>query len=129
MRHQQKHETLYCKARIAGLEAAKSRTPTPMIVREHVNMLDDDSPVKKQWFVPQGVCGFAWVVISPGTCSFAKWMKKQGLAKRHYYGGMSYWVGDLTFGQSMELKEAYATAFAKVLNENGIKAYSDSRMD
>lgn len=91
-------------------------------------MLDDNSPVRRQWIVNSGVCGFAWVIIKPGTSSFAKWLIKNGHAKtHHYYGGVCHYVSE--FGQSMEKKEAYAAAFAKVLSENEIRAYSDSRMD
>lgn len=46
-----------------------------------------------------------------------------------YYGGVSIWVGG--FGQSVQRKEAYANAFAEVLNERveGVRAYAGSRMD
>jgi hypothetical protein len=122
------HHLLYCQARLAGLNAAEACKPTPMIVSQHKNMLDDSSPIEKQWYVPSGVCGFAWVIVRPGTSSFAKWLVKNGHARtHHYYGGICHYVSE--FGQSMEVKEAYATAFAKVLSEAGIRAYSDSRMD
>lgn len=99
-----------------------------MIVRQHENMLDDSSPVEKQWFVPSGVCGFAWVIIKPGTSSFAKWLVKNEHARPdNYYGGVCHYVSE--FGQSMEKKEAYAHAFAQVLSGAGIRAYSNSRMD
>jgi hypothetical protein len=44
-----------------------------------------------------------------------------------YPTGYDIWVGG--FGQSMARKEAYAGAFAKVLKDNGIDAYMQSRMD
>ena len=50
-----------------------------------------------------------------------------GLASKAYPTGLHFWVG--LFNQSMTRKEAYASAFAKVLNEAGIQAYADSRMD
>jgi hypothetical protein len=37
------------------------------------------------------------------------------------------WVFD--YNQSMELKEAYAHAYAKVLRDAGFNAYANSRMD
>ena len=121
------HETLYALAHAAGLAAAQRMNPTPMVVAEHVSPLDDSSPIQRAYYVPDGVCGFAWIVIKPGTCSFARWLVKNGHAKRHYYGGVSVWVGD--FNQSLERKEAYATAFANALRLNGVKAHADSRMD
>lgn len=102
MRHQQnvvpttkqaKKETLYedifNAAVAAGNKAAAEAIPTPMIVSQHKNMADDNSPVEKQWFVSEGVCGFAWVVIKPGTHSFAKWLTKTGKGRKDYYGGVS----------------------------------------
>lgn len=123
------NEAIYCKARMAGLEAARACRPVPMVVQQHANMLDDKSPVEKQWFVSGGVCGFAWVVVSPGTCSFARWARKNIGAHLDYYGGVGISAGDREFGQSMQIKEAYAEAFARVLQENGIRAYMNSRMD
>jgi hypothetical protein len=100
-----------------------------MIVEEHTNMMDDNSPVKKQYFVEGGVCGFAWVSIYPGNSPFANWLKKTERARKDSYaGGVSIWVSE--YGQSMERKEAFASAFANSLRESGIeKAYSRSRMD
>lgn len=120
---------LYEKADKAGREAANNCVPTPMIVSQRVNPLDDNSRVEKEYFVPQGVCGFAWVNIKPGNHPFSNWLKKNNLARKDsYYGGVTIWVGD--YGQSMELKEAYAGAFARTLRENGIeKSYMGSRMD
>ncbi len=120
-------EMLYLNGRKAGLEAADRMTPVPMIVSEHSNMMDDNSPVKKSWYVADGVCGFAWVVIRPGNSPFANWLKKNKIADKHYYGGVSIWVSD--FNQSMMKKEAYAAAMANVFSEAGIKAFSGSRMD
>ncbi len=121
------HETLYALAHAAGMAAAERMNPTPIVVAEHASPLDDSSPIKRAYYIPGGVCGFAWIVVKPGTCSLARWLAKTGKAKRGYYGGMQIWVSD--FGQSMEKKEAYATAFANALSINGVKAYADSRMD
>jgi hypothetical protein len=118
---------LWAKADAAGKEAVEKCVPTPMVVAQHANPLDDGSPVTRAWHVPQGVCGFAWVKITPGNCSFAIWAKKNLGARKDYYGGVSVWVSE--YGQSMELKEAYARGAAKILQEGGIKAYAGSRMD
>jgi len=115
------------KADTAGKVAAEAHNPTPMIVQQHKSMVDDTSPVIKEYFVPDGVCGFAEVRVRPGNSRFANFMKKQMGARKAYYGGISLWISD--YGQSMELKQAYANAYAGVLQENGIDAWSESRMD
>ncbi len=84
-------------------------------------------PGGKSWYVADGVCGFAWIKIRPANSSFALWAKKAGIAKPAYGGGLQIWVSG--YGQSMQKKEAYAAAYAKVLSEAGIKAHSESRMD
>lgn len=127
------------KAHKAGLKAAEDCVPTPMVVAQHANPLDDSSPVTKAWHVPSGVCGFAWVNVKykGAGAKFLNALKKQGLAgdindhcewrKDSYYGGYTHWVH--VGGQSYEIKCAYASAYANVLNEAGIKAYSMSRLD
>jgi len=121
--------SLYQQAHQVANDAASACTPTPMVVEKHANMLDDNSPVKKAWVVDGGVCGFAWVVIKPANSSFALWCKKnrQEAVSRNYYGGLSIHAD--VGGQSMEIKEAWAYAFAGVLQNAGIEAYGQSRMD
>lgn len=119
---------LWNKAYEEGMKAGQAHRPIPMVVQQHSNMLDDNSPVKESWFVEGGVCGFAWVVVKPGTSSFARWAKREKDAKRAYYGGIQVlWVSE--FGQSYERKVAFARKFAEVLREGGVKAYSESRLD
>jgi len=120
-------QKIYDDAHKAGMKAGEDCIPTPMTVVQHANMADDKSAVVKQWHIPQGVCGFAWIKIRPANCSFAKWIKKNNLGRNGYDGGIDIWVHE--FGQSMEMKEAYANAFAVVLEFYGIKAFSGSRMD
>jgi hypothetical protein len=120
-------ESLYNKAHAAGMLAAGNHIPTPMIVQQHENMMNDNSPVVKNYFCSGGVCGFAEIIIKPATCAFVRYLKSRKIGRNYYYGGWSIWVYE--FGQSMELKEKYADAFAKVLKEYGINASSMSRMD
>jgi hypothetical protein len=120
-------QRVYDKARQAGIDAGTLALPTPMVVEQHSNMLNDKSPVVQSWTVSEGCCGFAYVTIFPGNCSFANWLKKNDLGCKAYQGGCQIWVHD--FNQSMERKEKYAYAFAQVLTEHGIKAYAGSRMD
>lgn len=118
---------LFARADAAGRAAAEATRPTPMVVQQHRDVLDDASPVVQEWVVPSGVCGFAWVTIHPATSAAARYAKKHLGARTAYRGGMEIWVA--AYGQSMELKEAYAHAYARVLRDAGLKAYSGSRMD
>lgn len=121
-------EVAYAKAAAAGKAAGQAAKPQAMMVVEPSNPLNDNSAPKAMWHAPEGVCGFAWVTVSPGNCSFANWLKKNKLARKAYYGGVEIWIS--AFGQSMERKEACAYAMAKVLKEElGVNAYSGSRMD
>lgn len=123
---------LFNKAIAAGNAALKATTPNPMVVTEHENMFDDNSPVKNSWFVADGPCGFAWVNVKckGEGLRFINALKKHGLdrwRKDDYYGGYTYWVRE--GNQSIQLKEAYAEAFASVLREGGINCYASSRLD
>ena len=122
---------LFRMADEAGDLESRLSKPTPMVVSEHENPFDDNSPVNQSWYVSEGVCGFAWVVFKPATHSFVKWMKEQGHAGPNYGGGYSVWVRG--YGQSMQRKEAYARAFAEVLrqafDEKKLRIYAQSRMD
>jgi hypothetical protein len=120
-------KSIFRAAHEAGMEAGNARIPTPMVVSQRANVLDDNSAVLKSYFVPSGVCGFAWVNIRDARSAAAKAAKEHAGARPAYRGGMQIWVGE--FGQSMEQKEAYAGAYARVLGENGIEAYADSRID
>jgi hypothetical protein len=120
-------QSVYDAAMRAGQEAGDKHTPRPMVVSQHSNPLDDNSTIQEQWIVNSGVCGFAWVIVKPGTSSFARWLVKQGLGGKHYYGGVRIWIGD--YRQSYEKKVAHAGAMAKHLQNVGIRAYSDSRLD
>lgn len=117
---QPKHnwETLYDKAHNAGMTAGESVTPNAMVVTNGV----------QNYYVSEGLCGFAWVVVTPGNSSFAIWAKKNRGARKEYSGGVcAKWVSE--FNQSYERKVAYAQAFAAVLREAGIKAYAADRLD
>jgi hypothetical protein len=117
---------LWAKAMAAGMAAGNAAAPVPMVVAQ-ADIFGKPLPDAKRYFVPDGVCGFAWVVVRPGNSPFANWGKKAKLLSPNYGGGVKYWVGE--FGQSMQRKEAFADAFAAVLSEAGINAYANSRMD
>lgn len=127
---------LYIRAYRAGVDAATTCVPTPMIVQEHADMMDDSSPVVHEYApVEGGACGFAWVIVKAGNSKFANWLKKNDLAsKDSYNGGVSIWISD--YGQSLERKSAHAVAMTRVFlesdlfkNNSKLRAYSGSRMD
>lgn len=103
-----------------------------MVVQQHANMADDSSPVVKQYFVADGVCGFAGVKIK-GVGKFANWVKANKDKLPGLYVGKGYptglYLSVSLYNQSLQKKEAYAYAMADVLREAGIKAYGDSRID
>lgn len=122
-------------------ELIKSDTVAPMVVEQHVNQLDDNSPVENRWIVPGGPCGWAAIRVKCNngpSRKFINQLKKAGLAggqnsfkdwtKSDYYGGfLKSFV--LEGGQSLAYKEAYAHAYAVVLEAAGINTYVISRMD
>lgn len=114
---------IFRAASIAGRAAGNDHKPTPMGVYQSDLQGNRIGPTE---IVEGGVCGFAWVKIA-GNTSFGRWAKKYGYARSAYGSGLQIWISD--YGQSMERKEAHARAMAKVLNENGVKAYAESRID
>ena len=120
-------QDIYQQAHEHGNLAVKMAFVTPMVVQQRENPLNDDSKVVREYFINDGVCGFASVTVKPANCKFAKFLVANGLGRKSFNGGVSMSVRD--FNQSLTKKEAYAYAFASVLNEYGIKAYVESRMD
>lgn len=124
---------LYRKAQQAGQQAADAITPQPMVVGTATSLFGNDiDRTKPVYVVRGGVCGFAWVVIKPATGGFVRWLKAQNIGYKNYYGGWAVSANPRTapdLAQSMEIKRAYAYAFAQVLKEAGLKAYVESRMD
>lgn len=119
------HRDLWERATVAAVDAWKGCEPAPMLVT--------DQSRGQAWIVSEGVCGFANVIVRPGGSSFARWLSKNGLARPHYYGGLSVSIYDLCAdsrrSQSYDRKVAAARAAAKVLTEGGIRASVDARLD
>ena len=124
------YEKILAEAHEAGMAAGSAKVATPMTLVESDLF---DNPIGKTYYVPEGPCGFAWVVTHEhGNGKFVKYLKSisDGLTvgSKYYYGGYYVkWVRE--FGQSIEKKEVYADAYAAVLKDHGIKAYSGSRLD
>ena len=121
-------EKLLEKAHLMGMDAGRRVGVTPMVVGTPTELFGNEIDWDKSTYhVSDGVCGFAGVVIKPARGKFVSYLKSLGMGYKHYYGG--WYVSVREFGHSMTRKEAYADAFAKVLTEEGMSCYVDSRMD
>jgi hypothetical protein len=126
------HRELWDKAHEAGNAAVEMTIPVPMVVQQHANQMDDNSPIVKEYLVPTGVCGFAWVVVRPGTGSFARWARKTRRGDTAYGGGTALKARPNLSGvsvQSLELNRSYCAAFAQILGDAGVPAHMESRID
>jgi hypothetical protein len=110
---------VYNDAYKAGLDAGNACIPEPMNV----------SDGKAVWHVADGACGFAWIVIKPGTSAFARWLVRNDYASKAYHGGIQIWISE--HNQSIMRKEAHARAMANVLREKLTLStvYVESRLD
>src|SRR5690606_4731782 len=112
-------EEIYRYADRKAREAVEKTVVRPMIVTQRENPLDDNSKVIYQEFVSDGPCGFAYVKVKPANCAFAKFLVKEGLARK-WSGEPGVVMSIRGYNQSMQRKEAYAFAFSRVLSENNI---------
>lgn len=114
----ERYAEVYANAQTAGLQAGYDVVPTPMVVSGY-----ESQPVM------DGMCGFAWVSIRPGNSAFARWLVKQGYARKAYNGGVQVWIS--AHNQSITRKYAHASAMADVLRAEfpDLKIYADERLD
>ena len=127
------YEQIWNDARSAGLKAGEVAHTSTMIITE-ADFIGRPVAGARRYVEPEGPCGCAWIIVKPGNCGFANWLKANGHARpESYAGGVNIWISD--FNQSMERKEACASAMATVLKDAlvsihpNIRIYSDSRMD
>ena len=74
-------------------------------------------------------CGFAWVKVNEkASTRLGRALKTVGF-KKSYSGGLDFWNPGGSFTQSMDVKEAGASAYAESLKQHGIEAYMQSRAD
>lgn len=129
-RYERFAETFLAATR-AGQAAFDAAEPEVMVVQRHANQFDPESPVVQEWREPEGVCGFAWVSVSPATSSFARWLIKGGFASKAYRGGVNIRIPSRS--QSYTRKMAYARAMADVLRASpdlsDLKIYPGGRID
>ena len=76
-------------------------------------------------------CGFGWVevYVDRTNSKQAKELIASGFKKSYKPKCLSLWSPGAYHGQSMDVKEAGAHAFAEVLSQAGLKAYACSRAD
>lgn len=75
-------------------------------------------------------CGFAWVKLYiDGRKPFAKQLVKAGAIKKGWDNGYIVWDPANINTQSIDIKEAGARAYARIIESFGIKAYAQSRAD
>jgi hypothetical protein len=117
---------IYKEAIKAGLKAGHEVGVPKFIVGDAIG-LSDEIDYSKPTYVLDGLCGFAWVNISPARGAFVTYLKSIGIGSKSYHKGYEIWVSE--FGQSIDRKTAYARAFATVLQSYGIDARIGSRLD
>ena len=114
---------IYYEAYAAGMKAGQEAIPTPMVVSGGV-----PGEVEKNYYISEGMCGFAWVTIRPSYGKFASWLKAMGYGSYSAYDrAVLIWCHE--FNQSVTRKEAFAEAFADVLTKHDIPCSSHSRLD
>ncbi len=76
-------------------------------------------------------CGFAWVdvFVDRTNSKEAKELLKVGFKKSWRGKCLNLWSPGGYNGQSMDIKEAGASAYAEVLSKYGFRAYCGSRAD
>lgn len=76
-------------------------------------------------------CGFAWVdvPVTRTNSREAKALEEVGFQRDYRPRNMKLWDPAEHRGQSMDVKEAGARAYAKVLQDHGIPAHMGSRAD
>ena len=82
-----------------------------------------------------GACGFAWVNIYEhngqkikGNTKMGRLLKSAGV-RQDWTRAFQVWGGEWYGGQSIDIKEAGAREYARVLKGYGFTAYAGSRLD
>lgn len=89
---------------------------------------------QSDWLAQHGdgaYCGFAWVDVRVDRTNSkeAKALAKMGFEKSWRPKTMQYWKPGKYNGQSMDIHEEGARAYAEVLRKYGFNAYMGSRAD
>jgi len=101
------------EAQLAGCAAVAALRVAPMIVNGR----------EGSYFVEGGVCGFARVEVRPRNTAWAKWLREAcGWYSSDYHKCVTLNIHE--FGQSLQRKEVYASAFADFLTSKGYPGVS-----
>jgi len=84
-------------------------------------------PGGREFTMPHGLCGFAWVHVPNAGSAFGRWVKKHHGARTGYPSGLNWSVRQ--YGQCYEAKVAFADAAADLLRARGYKVWSGDRLD
>lgn len=126
------YEEVWREVREQASRAYIEASPTPMVVYEAVGLSSVPKPGGQSWEVAEGPCGFSWIHFPKANTSFVRWLAKQGIGRKSYYGGwdvQSWQVVNADRGQSIERKRSAMTAGAEVLRRAGIDCRADDRLD
>ena len=119
---------IYDRAHTAGCKAFAECVPTPVKFGQAKGLTGSEMVPGTESIEPEGLCGWAGIVVKPARGPFITFCKANGHGSKHVYPG---WIlpcrGEFD-SQSIERKEAYADAFIAVLQDNGIRAYKTSRL-
>lgn len=106
-------QEIFNVAHAKGMEAVTAKVATPMVLEKYGTIWD-------------GMCGFGWVDFTDARKPFPKWLIKRDLAWVTNPGVRMF---SNTNEQSIDKNRAYAEAFAKVLQANGVDCSTGSRLD
>ena len=109
---------------------------TEQLVQDATNEAAQQARTAAKAFYQQhgdrGACGFAWVNIYGvrSNSKLGQWLKAAGFRK-DYTGALTLWNPSQAAVQSVDVLEAGADAYAKVIKERlGLdKVYAGSRLD
>jgi len=112
-------------AKVEATKAFNACTPTPVSwVQTDLSNKPIGKPSPPDM---EGDCGGAYIRSLHGKSAFVRWAKVNDLSQfgsiqKDVYTGFTIYLNIEGYrGQSAEKRASYANAFAKVLNENGIK--------
>ena len=77
---------IYVEAYEAGLNAGKDVDTPKFIIGDAIG-LSDEIDFSKKTYVLDGLCGYAWVNISPARGAFVNYLKSREIGRKGYYGG------------------------------------------
>ena len=104
---------IWDRALSAARTAAERAIPTPLVVED-------------AWY-SEGSIGFAWIRVLDARKGFARWLKATGKGRDGHRSG-TYVFAQRT-GQSFDRSMAWASAFAEVLRDHGIRCEVEGRYD